>query len=127
MHLGARSLDHAYRWDEWRLPKGIAPTTYNLTFQVEWQEPWQVHGLEYVGIVVTHSTRCIVVHVDSLAVTDARVGDGKGIPARWRYNEALHQLIYEKAPFNSLSDIFRIPLSYNQSLSFYLPGNRIRI
>lgn len=94
-NFGSRSLDHACNWDEWRLPEGVAPTRYNLTFQVEMQDPWQVHGLADVGIIITHPTRCIVVHVADLAVTDARVGDGEGIPARRRYNEALEQLTLE--------------------------------
>jgi aminopeptidase N len=91
-----KSIDHACDWTDWRLPQGIAPTRYNLTFQVEMQAPWQVNGLADVGLMVTHPTRCVVVHVAKLIVLEARLGDATdGIPARRRYNENTEQLTLE--------------------------------
>jgi puromycin-sensitive aminopeptidase len=91
-----RSVDHACDWTEWRLPQGIAPTRYNLTFQVQMQEPYLVNGLSDVGLMVTHPTRCVVVHVADLVVLEARLGDAtSGIPARRRYNEVTEQLTLE--------------------------------
>ncbi|KAL4530099.1 hypothetical protein Ndes2526B_g04856 [Nannochloris sp. 'desiccata'] len=91
-----RSIDHACAWTEWRLPQGIAPSRYNLTFQVQMQEPWQVNGLADIGLIVTHPTRCVVVHIADLIVLEAQLGDASsGIPARRRYNEKTEQLTLE--------------------------------
>ena len=60
------------------------------------QAPWQVNGLADVGLIVTHPTRCVVVHVADLVVLEARLGDAtNGIPARRRYNEKTEQLTLE--------------------------------
>lgn len=94
--FGWKSIDHACDWTEWRLPQGIAPSRYNLTFQVEMQEPWQVNGLVDIGLTVTHPTRCVVVHIADLIVLEALLGDSSsGIPARRRYNEKIEQLTLE--------------------------------
>jgi len=95
--LNWKSIDHACDWTEWRLPQGIAPSRYNLTFQVQMQEPWEVNGHVDIGLMVTHPTRCVVLHVSDLIVLEAELGDhaSSGIPARRRYNEKTEQLTLE--------------------------------
>lgn len=82
-------------WTDWRLPPSVHPHRYNLTFDVQMDEPFDVQGEEGIEIHLEHPSRCVVLHVTGMQVVEARLGNADGPPAVRRYNDALEQLTLE--------------------------------
>lgn len=95
MSFGLSSSDTACEWTDWRLPTWVTPSRYNITFNVQMQDPWDVTGHADVLLQVSRPTRCVIMHAKKLVVNSASLGDSQGVPARLRYNEALEQLTFE--------------------------------
>ncbi|GAB4816290.1 hypothetical protein N2152v2_003336 [Parachlorella kessleri] len=81
-------------WEHWRLPTAVLPLQYNLTLEVQMQEPWQVQGEVGIDLNVTQAgIRCVVLHSSSnIHVLDVRLGGLDGDRVDWRPNEDLEQL-----------------------------------
>lgn len=54
--------ESACSWNDWRLPQAIRPNNYNITFEIDMKDPWQVYGSADIEIILGHASRCIVLH-----------------------------------------------------------------
>ena len=68
--------ENACEWVDWRLPRWVKPTSYDLNFGVDMKDPWDVNGEVVIHVDVVHATRCIVLHAQNMTIADARLVNG---------------------------------------------------
>ena len=61
------------RWHDWRLPAAIAPVAYNLSLNVQLQEPFKVTGTIQMQLNVTEDTPCVVLHTSRMNISSLSI------------------------------------------------------
>ena len=57
------------QWDQWRLPSDIKPTAYNVSLNVQLEEPFAVTGTVQIQLDVKEDTPCIVLHTSRMNIS----------------------------------------------------------
>ena len=72
------------QWDQWRLPSSIKPTAYNVSLNVQLEEPFAVTGTVHIHLDVKEDTPCIVLHTSRMNISSVSLsnqkGPGEGLP-----------------------------------------------
>ena len=66
------------QWDEWRLPSGLKPIAYNVSLNVQLQEPFAVTGTVQIQLHVKEDTPCIVLHTSRMNISAVSLLDQEG-------------------------------------------------
>ena len=66
------------QWDQWRLPSDIKPTAYNISLNVQLEEPFAVTGTANVQLDVKEDTPCIVLHTSRMNISAVSLSNQKG-------------------------------------------------
>lgn len=82
------------QWDQWRLPTDLKPTAYNVSLNVQLQEPFAITGVVHIQLDVEQDTPCIVVHTSRMNISSISLSDQEGSgEARPLSCPVLHHLI----------------------------------
>ena len=57
------------QWDQWRLPASIKPTAYNISLNVQLEEPFTVTGTTQIQLDVQEDMPCVVLHTSRLNIS----------------------------------------------------------
>ena len=57
------------QWDQWRLPTEVKPTAYNITLNVQLEEPFTVTGAVQIQLDVQEDTPCVVLHTSRMNIS----------------------------------------------------------
>ena len=68
-------------WDQWRLPTDIQPSAYNLSLNVQLEEPYTVTGTVQIQLDVMQVTPCVVLHTSRMNISAVSVR-GQSIPGK---------------------------------------------
>lgn len=81
-------------WQQFRLPGGVLPQQYNLSLQVQLEDPFLVEGRVDILLNISQpDVRCVVLHAsDNIQLLEARVGGKDGKRVTWRYDQELEQV-----------------------------------
>lgn len=87
--LGERNKRQTQPWDEVRLPPGIRPTYYTMTFQPDLTGSDIFYGWVDIEVTVTEPTEYPRVHARNLIISSAQIldSDGNEVP---QINEAIY-------------------------------------
>ena len=69
------------QWDEWRLPSQVLPTAYDLSLNVQLEEPFIVTGKVQIQLNVSEATPCVVLHASRMNISAVSLL-GKNIAGR---------------------------------------------
>lgn len=71
------------QWDQWRLPADVKPTAYNISLNVQLEEPFAVSGMVHIQLEVEEDTPCIVLHNSRMNISAVSLS-GQGGPGEIR-------------------------------------------
>lgn len=66
------------QWDQWRLPSEVKPTAYNVSLNVQLEEPFAVTGTVQIQLDVKDDTPCIVLHTSRMNISAVSLSNQKG-------------------------------------------------